>query len=117
MNGRLVLSLVGLGVIAFSFYIIFAYPGYADDAFYLLLGWMVVNFALLYAIRPRGTPSPTGPTLDQSPFPSTGAASSSTPLPSSSGPATPLGFCIYCAAPLTPGARSCPACGHAVPQW
>ena len=116
MNARLLLSVVGLGVIALSFYLIFEYPAYADDAFYLLLGWMVVNFALLYAIRPRGAARSPAPATDASPFPSVGA-SSSTPLPSSSAPAATLGFCIYCATPLPAGARSCPACGHAVPQW
>ena len=118
MNGRIWLSIAGLVVIAISFFLIFEYPRYADEAFYLLLTWMVVNFVLLYALRPRGPPSPTNAPADGSPFPS--APSASSPLPSASsstGTSASLGFCIYCANPISPGTRACPSCGHAVPQW
>ena len=116
MNGRVVLSLVGLVVIVVAFYLIFEYPGYADYAFYLLISWMVVNFTLLYAIRPRGPPAPSNSTADTSPFPSDLPASA--PLASSgSAPASSIGFCIYCATPVAPGTRACPACGHVLPQW
>lgn len=117
MNGRVVLSLVGLCVIAVAFFLIFEYPAYAIDAFYLLISWMVVNFALLYAIRPRGPPSPTNSPPHASPFPSQGPAAP--PLASNNGSTTSssVGFCIYCATPLPPGTRACPACGHVLPQW
>ena len=116
MNGRLVLSLVGLGVIAFAFFLIFEYPQYANDAFYLLISWMVVNFALLYSLRPRGAPSTMNAPASDSPFPS--QASASPPLASGGPvPPSPIGFCIYCAAPIAPGTRACPACGHVLPQW
>jgi len=116
MNGRVVLSLVGLGVIVIAFYMIFEYQQYAVYAFYLLISWMVLNFALLYAIRPRGPRAPSDGSPDASPFPS---QAPSTPTPSSSGSGTwsSIGFCIYCAAPVAPGTRACPACGHVLPQW
>jgi hypothetical protein len=116
MNGRIVLSLVGLVVIAFAFFLIFEYPQFVDYAFYLLISWMVVNFALLYAIRPRGSPASANRPSSPSPFPS--QASSAPPLESdTSTPSSSVGFCIYCATPVAPGTRACPACGHALPQW
>ena len=116
MNGRIVLSLVGLVVIVVAFYLIFELPQYADYALYLLLSWMVVNFALLYAIRPRGPSAPSNSTSGASPFPSQAPSGSALP---SSAPAPPgsIGFCIYCANPIAPGTRACPACGHVLPQW
>jgi len=116
MNGRVVLSLVGLGVIAVAFFLIFEYPQYVDDAFYLLISWMVINFALLYAIRPRGSPTRIDSSTNASPFPSQAPAA---PPPDSNGsaPSSAIGFCIYCAAPIAPGVRACPACGHVLPQW
>jgi len=117
MNGRIVVSLVGLVVIVVAFFLIFEYPQYANEAFYLLLAWMVVNFVLLYALRSRGTARSTNRTPDDSPFPSPTPANA--PLASSNIPAPTgsIGFCIYCAAPIAPGTRACPACGHALPQW
>ena len=116
MNGRVVLSLVGLVVIAVAFYLIFEFPQYAYAAFYLLIAWMVVNFVLLYTLRPRGPSSPSNTPPEASPFPSdTGA---NTPLRSGgSAPSSSVGFCIYCANPVAPGTRACPACGHVLPQW
>jgi len=115
MNGRVFLSIAGLVVIGIAFYIIFEYPGYATYAFYLLILWMVTNFVLLYAIRPRGAPLPSNTAAATSPFPSTAPAT----LPAATGsePAGGLGFCIYCATPIPPGTRACPACGHALPRW
>ena len=116
MNGRIVLSLAGLVVIVIAFFLIFEYPQYANEAFYLLLTWMVVNFVLLYTLRPRGPPAPTNRAPEGSPFPS--QAPPNAPLPSGgSTPSSPIGFCIYCAAPIAPGTRACPACGHILPQW
>jgi len=116
MNGRVVLSLVGLGVIALAFFLIYEYPPYATDAFFLLVGWMVVNFALLYALRPRASSALTNSSTGTSPFPSQAPAGP----PLSNGGSTmssSVGFCIYCAAPVAPGTRACPACGHVLPQW
>ena len=117
MNARIVLSVLGLIVIGVSFYILFEFQADAMYAFYLLIFWMVTNFVLLYAIRPRGPSSPTNSPTDASPFPSQGPVPS-TPL-ASTGPAPSgsIGFCIYCAAPISPGTRACPACGHVLPQW
>ncbi|HYB79102.1 MAG TPA: hypothetical protein VEG66_05005 [Thermoplasmata archaeon] len=116
MNGRIVLSLVGLVVIVVAFFLIFEYPQYANEAFYLLLSWMVINFVLLYALRPRGPPRPTNQNPEASPFPSQAPANA--PLPTGApAPSGSIGFCIYCAAPIAPGTRACPACGHVLPQW
>jgi len=115
MNGRVLLSLVGLVVIGIAFFIIFEYPGYADYAFYILILWMITNFVLLYAIRPRPSAASTGGSPEASPFPSQPGTA---PLPSSNPtPTSSVGFCIYCATPVAPGTRACPACGHALPQW
>ena len=115
MNARIVLSIVGLVVIGLAFFVLFDYPQFATEAFYLLLAWMVTNFVLLYSFRPRGPPRPTNAPADASPFPS--GSPDAAPLPSSSGSSSSIGFCIYCAAPVSAGTRACPACGHALPQW
>jgi len=116
MNGRVVLSLVGLGVIVTAFYLIFEYPEYANYAFYLLISWMVLNFVLLYAIRPRGPLAPSEASPDPSPFPSQTSSAPTSPS-NASGSGSSLGFCIYCATPVPPGTRACPSCGHVLPQW
>ena len=113
MNSRVWISIANLCAIVVAFYVLFEYPVYANDVFYLLIAWMVTGFVLLYVIRPRGPPAPND--AGASPFPSTGPVSA--PLPSASEPAGGLGFCIYCAAPIAPGTRACPACGHALPRW
>ena len=115
MNPRTALSLIGLVVIAASFVVLFEYSQYSNEAFYVLLAWIFLNFALLYAWRPRAHPAAAGASSDVSPFPSAPGA----PLPTtgSSSSSSSIGFCIFCAAPVPPGTRSCPACGHALPQW
>lgn len=116
MNPRIALSLAGLGVIVIAFLLLFEYPQYQDEAFLLLLAWMVINFTLLYALRPRGPPAPANRPLEDTPFPSQTPANA--PLATGNPtPSSPIGFCIYCAAPIAPGTRACPACGHALPQW
>lgn len=117
MNGRILLSLAGLVVIAIAFFLIFEYPQFADYAFYMLIIWMVTNFVLLYSLRPRGPPAPTNATANVSPFPSQSPLPSSAPAPTGPAPSGSIGFCIYCAAPIAPGTRACPACGHVLPQW
>ena len=117
MNGRIVLSLAGLVVIVVAFFLIFEYPQYANEAFYLLLAWMVVNFALLYALRSRGPARSSSRNPDDSPFPSPAPANAPLTSNAPSAPPGSIGFCIYCANPIAPGTRACPACGHALPQW
>lgn len=115
MNWRVLISVVNLLAIVIAFVILYEFPQYSDDAFYILISWMVVGFVLLYSLRPRGPPVPGGAPPGASPFPST-AAAAETPLPSSE-PSGGIGFCIYCATPIAPGTRACPACGHALPRW
>jgi hypothetical protein len=115
MNPRVLISIANLVAIAVAFYILIELPQYSNEAFYVLIGWMVVGFALLYALRPRLAPAPAEPASGFSPFPSS-TPPSGVPL-SSSEPAGGIGFCIYCAAPIAPGTRACPACGHALPRW
>lgn len=115
MNRRVLVSIANLGAIVVAFVILFAFPQYSNDAFYALIAWMVVGFVLLYAIRPRTPSLPADPSLGSSPFPSN---ASSTPLASSGSEMSGgIGFCIYCATPVPPGTRACPACGHALPNW
>jgi hypothetical protein len=112
---RVLISIANFAAIIIAFVVLFEFPQYSNDAFYLLIAWMVVGFALLYAIRPRGPELPSSGSDLSSPFPST-TPSPSAPLTSSAPPGA-IGFCIYCAAPIVPGARACPACGHALPRW
>ena len=115
MNRRVVVSIANLCVIAVAFVILIEYPQYADYAFYFLILWMVVGFVLLYSMRPSVPTPSANPSAEPSPFPSNAPVSA--PLPSGSSSGSTIGFCIYCAAPVSPGARACPACGHALPGW
>jgi hypothetical protein len=115
VNRRVWISIANLVAIAIAFVILFEYPQYANDAFYLLVIWMVVGFVLLYAMRPRLSPVPANNAAAPSPFPS--HSPSSAPLPSGSPTGASVGFCIYCATAIPPGTRACPACGHALPGW
>jgi hypothetical protein len=110
MQFRTVLTLVNLSAFIAAIIVLELLPQYAAYAFYGLVGWMVVSLVLLYrpgAPRTIGTPASGSPTL-----------SSDAPLASSSAPqhASALGFCIYCAAPVEPGASRCPSCGHVLPH-
>jgi len=116
MNGRVLVSVANLFAILIAFVILFVYPQYSAYAFYLLITWMVVAFVLLYAMRSSARAAGTLDSPDSSPFPSSPSAPNA-PLPSGSPQAPSVGFCIYCATPLPPGTRACPACGHALPGW
>jgi len=120
VHRRVWISIANLVAIGISFVILFEYPQYSNDAFYVLIVWMVTGFVLLYAIRPRYAPLPGGVSGGAagggSPFPSTYPAANA-PLPGSEPAGGGLGFCIYCAAPIAPGTRACPSCGHALPRW
>jgi len=116
MNRRIWISVANFVAIALALVILVEYPQYANDAFYVLVVWMIVGFVLLYASRPRFSPTGMDPGASTTPFPST------TPLPSASAASAPpvgggIGFCIYCANPIPPGTRACPSCGHALPPW
>jgi hypothetical protein len=115
VNWRVWISVANLAAIMIAFVVLFEFPQYANDAFYVLITWMVAGFILLYAIRPRTPGMPTSPLDSTSPFPSSSPTAS--PLSSGSEGSGGLGFCIYCAAPIVPGARACPSCGHALPRW
>jgi len=115
VNFRVWISIANLSAIVIAFVVLFEFPVYADDVFYFLIAWMVTGFVLLYAVRPRGPMSPAAVPTGTSPFPSTGPAAA--PLPSGSDGGGGIGFCIYCAAPIAPGTRACPSCGHALPRW
>jgi len=116
MNRRIWISIANFVAIAIALVILVEFPQYANEAFYVLVVWMVAGFVLLYASRPRLSTSPTDPTTGGSPFPSTTplpSAAAASPGPSGGG----LGFCIYCANTIPPGARACPSCGHSLPPW
>jgi hypothetical protein len=107
---RTVLTLVNLCAFVAAILVLELLPQYAAIAFYGLVGWMVASLVLLYrpgASRTIGAPPPSGPTI-----------SSDAPLASTGAPqhASALGFCIYCAAPVEPGAARCPSCGHVLPH-
>jgi hypothetical protein len=115
MHPRLLISIANFVAIVLAFVVLFEFPQYSNEAFYFLIAWMIAGFVLLYTIRPRSAPLPSDGTGFASPFPSTapsGPAASGGPEPSGG-----IGFCIYCAAPIVPGAQACPACGHALPRW
>jgi len=114
MNWRVVVSVANLVAIALAFFIFFDYPQYSNDAFYLLVAWTVGGLVLVFAFRPRLPLAAPDALSSGSPFPSSGPGSSTSTAPLPSGG---LGFCIYCAAPISPGTRACPACGHALPRW
>jgi hypothetical protein len=109
---RTVLSLVNLVAIVAAFLVLFEFPQYADLAFYVLVAWIFVGFALMYfpgagrVVAGASSPSLAGT------FPN---AASST-LASSSAPseARPLDFCIWCGTVLPNGSSVCPACGRRV---
>ncbi len=112
MNARTWISLVNLIAIVVAFTVLFALPQYSGYAFYGLLGWILVSFVLLYGMRvgrPNVQPGASGPGAG-GPAPAPAALPSTGP----NGPSMTLDFCIYCGAPLPPGAVTCPSCGHPV---
>jgi hypothetical protein len=113
VNPRTAISIANLVAVVVAFAVLVELPQYSDVAFFGLLGWMLVGFALFYAFRSgRSAPTPGGA------FPSSGSASveSAGPLPSAagSGPSAPLDFCVFCGTTLPVGAAVCPVCGHHV---
>jgi len=114
MNRRVLISIANLVAIAIAFVILFEFPQYSNDAFYVLIAWMVTGFVLLYAMRPRGPSVPGDTSGASTPFPSSSPPPS---LPLSGSEPAGIGFCIYCATPIAPGTQACPACGHALPRW
>lgn len=111
MNGRTVLTIVNFIALAFAILVLYEFPKYTADAFYLFVGWMIASLVLYYqpwASRPIGSrPSPAG----------AGGAGAGTRAavasPPGSPPSPPVDFCIYCGSSLPVGAETCPTCGHA----
>ncbi|MCI4342691.1 MAG: hypothetical protein L3J92_01040 [Thermoplasmata archaeon] len=105
---RTLLTMINLATIAVAIIVLYELPKYAGVAFYVLLAWMIGSLVLIYgpwANRPIGRRNTAGP------------ASVSRPLPGPHRLPSDLGFCIYCAAPLAPGAPTCAACGHTTPHF
>ena len=115
MRLRTALSLANLVAIVLAFLILFGFPAYSTYAFYGLVAWIFLGFALVYLpARSRSTAGgPTGDTYGGT-FPSAGG----TPLPSGGATVSPspssLDFCVWCGTSLPPGAAVCPSCGHRV---
>jgi len=108
---RTVLTLVNFATIAAAVAVLLAFPQYAGVAFYILLGWMFASLAMIYspwANRRVGSGASSGL-----------GVSAEVPLPTdpSHPPSSSIGFCIYCAAAIEPGAGRCPACGRSVPHF
>ncbi|MCI4365265.1 MAG: hypothetical protein L3K10_04295 [Thermoplasmata archaeon] len=105
---RTLLTMVNLGTIAVAIGVLFVFPQYAGVAFYILLGWMFGSLVLVYGPWSNRQ-------VGRSRAPNRALASSSPLSPGTR--AADLGFCIFCAAPLAPGAPICPSCGHSAPHF
>jgi hypothetical protein len=113
---RNVAMIASLGLLVVGITLQFIYPALATYIFWLFLAWIVLSFFIFRlpvmsrSIGRGANPSPPG----SPPAPS--APRAGAPLPSASSPSSgnvgPLGFCIYCAAPVEPGVAVCPSCGH-----
>ena len=115
MYVRTLLTLVNFTIFGITIAIVILFPRYDTLTFFFLLGWMVASFALFYLpFSSRRVGGSSTSTTDTNPF-TAGATASADGAPAPP-LASPLGFCIYCAAPLSPGATVCPTCGHAVPR-
>jgi hypothetical protein len=111
MHLRAVLTLVNFATIAAAIAVLFVFPQYASIAFYVLLGWMFGSLVILYhpaSNRTVGSAPAGGATI-----------ASDAPLVSATNGqhSSSIGFCMYCAAPVTPGTTRCPACGHSLPHF
>ena len=100
---RSVVPVVSLGVLLAAVLLQYLFPQYSTIIFFVLLIWVIASF--VYFLRPSAMGG-ARPTL-----------SSSAPLstPNLSGLTPDIGFCIYCATPLEPGASTCPSCGRSLP--
>ncbi|MGI0140015.1 MAG: hypothetical protein ACREBT_02540 [Thermoplasmata archaeon] len=110
-----VLTLVNFGLLASALAVYFIAPAIATIFLYGLIVWMFASLILFYLPisrrrlggAPRRVAAPGATPGSATPAPAAGAA-----LPS--GRSNAIGFCIYCAAEIPPGAGNCPACGRAV---
>ncbi len=112
---RTLLTIVNFTIFGITIGVVLVFPQFDNVAFYFLLGWMVASFTLFYlpvARRRVGGPAP--PENGTTPLSPSGNPPTAPSVPPS---ASPLGFCIYCAAPLPLGASICPTCGHAVAHF
>lgn len=115
----MLLTAINFATILAAVVVLLEFPVYAPIAFYVLLGWMVGSLLILY--HPRSSPpASTSTAASGAPGPGGGPLVASEPplLSTMSGQhSSALGFCMYCAAPVTPGTTRCPACGHALPNF
>ena len=115
---RNVAMIASLALLIVGIALQFIYPALATYIFWLFLAWIVLSFFIFRlpvmsrSIGRGPTPSPPGTLSARS------ASTAPVPLPSSTFPsssaAPPIGFCIYCAAPIEPGTPVCPTCGHSL---
>jgi len=100
---RTALSLVNLVALTATLIVWFSFPQYADYALYACLGWVMVAFGVMYSRWGNRPLRPAGPGSGGPPLPGGGRVGGA-----------PLGFCVFCAAHLPPGATRCPECGRAI---
>ncbi len=112
MIARTLFSLLNLVAMVVTIVAWFTLPQYAVYILYAFIAWMVVGFIVLtssWGSRAVGAGS-RGP--------GSATAPGGAPLPSGAGSTAhapaPVGFCVYCATDLPPGATHCPACHRAV---
>ncbi len=112
MITRTLFSLLNLVAMVVTIVAWFTLPQYSVYILYAFIAWMVVGFVVLtssWGSRALGSGA-RGPSVPTAP--------GGGPLPSgpgaTAGAAAPVGFCVYCATNLPPGATRCPACHRAV---
>ena len=96
---RTALSLVNLAALSATLVVWLALPAYSGIALYACLGWVMVAFGVMYSRwgnRPIGRRA--GGLTAEGAAPALGGG---------------VGFCVFCAANLAPGATRCPDCGRA----
>jgi len=100
MVSRSLVSYLSLAILGAAIALQFLVPALAGYVFLFLLAWLVLSVVVFLRPGAMGAPGRPTPAAVVGPAPN---------LP------TGLGFCLYCAAPLAPGATECPVCGHALP--
>jgi hypothetical protein len=115
MQRRAVLSLINIGVAAVALLVFFLFPRYATYAIYAFLGWFLVSLVTVWVARgasPMPGPPTPGAVAAAAGAPAAATAPARRTAPAAPTAPAPIGFCIYCATDLPPGADRCPACGH-----
>ena len=107
--GRL-LTLINFALLVAAVVVYVWAPQYGTIFLYGLIAWMFASLVLFYLpISRRRLGTPLGPPPG-APLPSATAA----PGPAAGPAPGPVGFCIWCAHDLPPGAGFCPGCGRPV---